>query len=408
MAHDVACVIPRWGRSFVRVLRRFARVATDPRGIERVLEVVGGSRDLASADPAEASRALAAADCPFVGIAPDRKRPDRPYRIGFVGMDIDVQGIRLRLEGDEPHNGSSLIRLDEADFAVVGLDELLAMCQPFLRDPSRVTKWGLYNYNLVGDTDLRIAGSAGLSAYDAQAGREISDYVGFFLISGPGLQRADLDFRWLARHRMPVLVKGRYDELVRKLFPGMNTVPCVNVEEEVLAAGQGVGIEIVQTGSTVRRKGLSVRGSPLFVSESLYVAHYHRYLRSEKLQRLLDLLGPVGYFDEDRIEQYVHWFAALERNLGEAWVGRPEPDSLFCTLDEMRAGLRPYRLRTRQWVPSDRYKVDEAEALVASSLERIRRKYASLRGASGGADAPAASGASGVPVRRARAKTGGG
>ncbi len=182
----------------------------------------------------------------------------------------------------------------------------------------------------------------------------------------------------------------------------MNTVPCANVEDEVLGAGQGVGIEIVQTGSTVRRKGLSVRGSPLFVSESLYVAHYHRYLRSEKLQRLLELLGPVGYFDEDRIEQYVHWFAALERNLGEAWVGRPEPDSLFCTLDEMRAGLRPYRLRTRQWVPSDRYKVDEAEALVASSLERIRRKYASLRGASGASGAPRAPAGAGAAARLGR------
>jgi hypothetical protein len=176
----------------------------------------------------------------------------------------------------------------------------------------------------------------------------------------------------------------------------------------VLAAGRGVGIEIVQTGSTVRRKGLSVWGSPLFVSESLYVAHYHRYLRNEKLQRLLEMLGPVGYFDEDRIEQYVHWFAALERNLGEAWVRRPQPDSLFCSLDEMRSGLRPYRLKTRHWVPSDRYKVDEAEALVAGSLERIRRRYAMLRGAPGAGGAPEsgdAAGASRARGARARAKT---
>ncbi len=389
MAHDVACVIPRWGRSFVRVLERLAGVAADRAAIEDVLRIVSGAREIASADPAEASRALAAARCPYVGIAPDRKRPDRPYRIGFVGMDLEVQGIRLRVEGDEPHNGSSLIRLDEADFAIVGLDELLAMCQPFLRDPSRVTKWGLYNYNLVGDTDLRVAGSAGLASHDPQAGRGIADFVGFFLISGPGLQRADLDFRWLARHRMPVFVKGRYEELVHRLFPGMNTVPCANVEDEVLAAGRGVGIEIVQTGSTVRRKGLTVSGTPLFVSESLYVAHYHRYLRNEKLRRLLELLAPVGYFDAGRIEQYVHWFAGLERNLAEAWVDRPRPDSLFCSLDEMRAGLRPYRLKTRRWVPSDRYKVDEAEALVAGSLERIRSLYDGLRGPARAAALPA-------------------
>lgn len=389
MAHDVACVIPRWGRTFVRTMERFARVAAHRGEIDRVLEAVAGGRDLASPDPAEASRALSAAGCPWVGVAPDRKRPDRPYRIGFVGMDIEIEGIRLRIEGDEPHNGSSLIRLDEADFAIVGLDELLAMCQPFLRDPSRVTKWGLYNYNLVGDTDLRVAGSAALSSYDPQAGREIGDFVGFFLISGPGLQRSDLSFRWLAQHRMPVYVKGRYEDLVLKLFPGMNVVPCANVEDEVLAAGaagaagQGVGIEIVQTGSTIRRKNLTVWGGPLFVSESLYVAHYHRYLRSERLQRLLEILAPVGYFDADRIEQYVHWFAGLERTLGDRWVGRPGPDRLFCSLEEMRAGLRPYRLRTRGWVPSDRYKVEEAERLVADSLQRIRSLHAGLAVAAG-------------------------
>ncbi len=391
MAHEVACVIPRWGRTFVRTMERFAQLSANRAGIERVLEVVAGARDLASPDPAEAARVVAATGCPWVGVAPDRKRPERPYRVGFIGMDVEIEGIRLRVEGDEPHNGSSLIRLDEADFAVVGLDELLAMCQPFLRDPSRVTKWGLYNYNLVGDTDLRIAGSAGLVSYDQGARRGIGDFVGFFLISGPGLQRSDLSFRWLAQHRMPVFVKGRYEDLVLKLFPGMNTAPCANVEDAVLAAGpagQGVGIEIVQTGSTVRRKGLTVWGSPLFVSESLYVAHYHRYLRSERLQKLLEILRPVGYFDRDRIEQYVHWFTSLERNLGGSWVDRPGPDGLFCSLEEMSGGLRPYRLRTRGWAPSDRYKVDEAQALVSASLESIRRLHADLQAADAAA-APA-------------------
>jgi hypothetical protein len=384
VAHDVVCVIPRWGRTFARTMQRFSALASDPAPIERVLRVVTDARDGASADAATASRALAEADCPWVGVAPDRKRPERPYRIGFVGMDVQVQDIRLRLEGDEPHNGSSLIRLDEADFAIVGLDELLAMCQPFLRDPSRVNKWGLYNYNLVGDTDLRIAGSAALASFDPRAGRAISDFVGFFLISAPGLQRGDLSFRWLAQHRMPVFVKGRYEDLIHKLFPGMNTVPCANVEEAVLGAGTGAaGIEIVQTGSTVRTKGLTVWGSPLFVSESLFVAHYHRYLRSEKLQKLLEILAPVGYFDDERIEQYVHWYAGLERNLGASWAQRPQPDALFCSLEEMRAGLRPYRLKTRGWTPSDRYKVDEAETLVASSLEKIRGLYALAAGAVG-------------------------
>ena len=375
MSHDVTCVIPRWGRTFVRIMERLARVADEGDSIRRVIGLVRDGRSATSPDPAEAAATLRNADCPHLIVAPDRKRADRRYRIGFLGMDVRIGDIRLRIEGDEPHNGSSLIRLDEADFTIVGLDELLAMCQHLLRDPSRVTKWGLFNYNAVTDSDLRIAGSADLTSYHESAGAEIADFVGFFLISGPTLQRRDISFTWLAQHRMPVFVKGRYEELICRLFPGINTTAVENVEDAVLTEGQGVGVEIVQTGSTVARKGLRVWGSPLFISESVYVAGYHRYLRNERLRELFGILAPRGYFDRKRIEHYVAWFKALEMNLGSAWMHRPEPDSLFCSVEEMRRGLRPYRLKTRRWVPSDRYKVDEAEALVSRSLHSIRELY---------------------------------
>jgi hypothetical protein len=291
-------------------------------------------------------------------------------------MNIRLGDVVLRVEGDEPHNGSSLIRLDEADIAVVGLDELLAMCQHLLAEPKRVTKWGLFNYNLVAGTDLRIVGSANLTSFNELAAREIADFVGFFLISHRDLDRSTLSFSWLATHRMPVYVKGRYQDLIHTLLPGLNSVPVENVEDAVVRSGHGVGIEIVQSGSTVREKGLRVWGSPLFISESVFVAHYHRFLDNPGLQKLLEVLEPRGYFDPERIHQYVDWFKALGRNLGEAWMDRPEPDSLFCSVEEMRQGLRPYRLKTRRWVPSDEYKKEEAEDLVTQSLETIRTLYA--------------------------------
>jgi hypothetical protein len=52
-------------------------------------------------------------------------------------------------------------------------------------------------------------------------------------------------------------------------------------------------------------------------------------------------------------------------------------ESLFCSISEMRQGLRPYRLRTRRWMPSDEYKREEAEALVTDSLRRIKEHYKS-------------------------------
>ena len=112
----------------------------------------------------------------------DRKRSPRPFRLGFLAYEWEIDGITLRVEGEEPHNGSSLIKLDEVDFTLVGLDELLAMTQYYLRDPTHVTKWGMYNYHLIKPTSIRVAGSAELTRYNPVLGCEVQDMVGFFLI----------------------------------------------------------------------------------------------------------------------------------------------------------------------------------------------------------------------------------
>jgi hypothetical protein len=375
VGYDVSCVIPRWGRTFANALRRIAPLVEETAEVERVVSIVTRGKAEAAASPEEAWRRLRAEECPYLSIAPDRKRSERLYRPGFLGMDLTVHGIRLRVEGDEPHNGSSLIKLDEVDFTIVGLDELLALNHRSLTDPRRVTKWGLYNYQLDRAADLRIAGSANLTAHNTVVGREITDFVGFFLISGSEAEGFRPDWEHIVTHRMPVYVKGRYKELVESVLPGLNTVPVSNVEDAVLGRRAAVGVEIVQSGSTVRGRGLRVFGRPLFLSESLFVANYRRYMSNPELRKLLELLEPLGYFDTRRIDHYADWFIALERNLGDSWIHRPEPDSLFCSMGEMRSGLRPYRLKTRRWMASDRYKREEAELLVARSLERIRRMY---------------------------------
>ena len=382
MGHDVSCVIPRWGRTFANALRRIGPLSEEAEDVERIVSIVSGGKREAASDPAEAWRRLRKKGCPYLSIAPDRKRSERLYRPGFLGMDLTINGIRLRVEGDEPHNGSSLIKLDEADFTVVGLDELLALNHRSLANPGRVTKWGLYNYQLDRDADLRIAGSANLKAHNSSVGREITDFVGFFLISGSEVDGFTTDWRHITAHRTPVYAKGRYEELVKSVLPGLNTVPAADVEEAVLGRRAAVGVEIVQSGSTVKARGLRVFGAPLFLSESLFVANYRRYTTNSKLAKLLELLDPLGYFDSRRIDHYTDWFIALERNLGDSWVRRPEPDTLFCSMQEMSNGLRPYRLRTRRWMASDRYKRDEAELLVTRSLERIRRTYAARTGLS--------------------------
>lgn len=375
---DITCVIPRWGRTFQNIMTKFAALSTNPGEIEQVIRIVAEGKKAATTDPRLAADHLKAAACPFVSVAPDRKRDERHYRIGFMGMDICVRGIVLRLEGDEPHNGSSLIKLDEVDFTIVGLDELLSLNQHYLKAPEKVTKWGLYNYNIDKDTDLRIAGSAHLLTPNQSVGKDIVDFVGFFFISNQGIASDFVEPGKLVKKKIPTYVKGRYEGIVHKLLPGVNTVSVENVEDAVVADPRGVGIEIVQSGGTIKRKGLRVHGSPLFISESLYVADYHRYLKNEKMQELFDILSPLGYFDENRLTDYVLWFKALEKNLGEAWERKPSPDEIFCSLEEVENGLRPYRLQTRRWVPSDTYKIDEAKSLVAGSLEKVRELYRTM------------------------------
>jgi hypothetical protein len=376
---DVSCVIPRWGRTFANVMRKIGPLSDRPADVERIIALVASGKELAVSDPIEAWERIRSLGCPHLSVAPDRKREERLYRPGFLGIDLSIDGIVLRVEGDEPHNGSSLIKLGEADFAIVGLDELLALSHRSLSDPRRVTKWGLYNYRLRKDSDLRIAGSANLTSFNETAQRAIVDFVGFFLISNCDAATFRPDWDLLTRQRMPVFVKGRYEELVKALLPGLNTVPTAHVEEAVMRQEVGIGVEIVQSGSTVREKGLRIYGSPLFLSESLYVADYGRYLSNMKLQKLLQRLKPLGYFDPERIDHYTNWFLALEENLEDSWVNRPHPESLFCSMAENRQGLRPYRLKTRRWMPSDEYKREEAEALVSESLHRIKERYSSGR-----------------------------
>jgi hypothetical protein len=378
LGFEVTCVIPRWGRTFKNTMAKFASLAEEKTQIETVIEIVAGGKEAAGSNLADILEKLGCYNCPYISVAPDRKRAEHPYRIGFLGMDLTVAGITLRIEGDEPHNGSSLIKLDEADMTIVGLDELLAMNQYYLKNPEKVTKWGLYNFNIGKDTDLRIAGSANLTAYNKVADKKITDFIGFFLIA-KNTVGDQLSFEKLIRHQDPVCVKGRYEELIHRLLPGMRTVSVENVEDSILTGRSVAGVEIVQTGSTIKSKGLKVFGAPLFLSESLYVANYQRYLNNPKLQQLLDYLNPLGYFDMARIEHYVDWYTALELTLGTAWINKPNPDQLFCSMEEMKNGLRPYRLQTRRWMPSDQYKAIEAEELVTKSLERIRELYKANR-----------------------------
>ena len=381
---DVTCAVPRTGRTLHNFLSKLKRLGADSEEIEQILKVLSASKRRSTPDMQEALNFLQEITTeapPCFSISVDRKRKLRPYRLGFLGYEWKIGKTKIRVEGEEPHNGSSLIKLDEVDFTVVGLDELLSMTQHYLGDPTRVTKWGMYNYQLAKPTSIRVAGSAMLTSYNKLLGGEVQDMVGFFLISKKGgSSRSPIDLETLSRHGRHVFVKGRYSGIVMAAYPQLQVEPVEDVEEAVMNGEKGsVGLEIVQSGNTLKSKGLLLHGSPLFLSESLYVVDYDRFQQNPALRKLLGSLNPVGYFEEERLENFSRWYYALEQNLSESWVQRPSVDELFCKTEDIDLGLRPYRLRTRNWKPDDRYLREEAISLAKKSRQKVLNYYQQLQ-----------------------------
>ena len=241
---SVSCAVPRTGRTLQNFLNKLTRLGADAVEIEQMQTVLSESK-IRSTNVIEDAflqlQHLPEGTPKCFSVFVDRKRFHRPYRLGFLAHEWDIGGIRLRVEGEEPHNGSSLIKLDEVDFTLVGLDELLAMTQYYLRDPTHVTKWGMYNYHLIKPTSIRVAGSAELTRYNPVLGCEVQDMVGFFLISRPGGRgRSKIDFDTLSRYGRKVFVKGRYSGIVMAAYPDLQVVPVDNVEDSLLMRKWGV------------------------------------------------------------------------------------------------------------------------------------------------------------------------
>jgi len=380
---DVTCAVPRTGRTLHNFLSKLKKLGADSEEIEQILKILSSSKRRSTPDIQEALNFLQEISReapPCFSISVDRKRKLRPYRLGFLGYEWEIGKTKIRVEGEEPHNGSSLIKLDEVDFTVVGLDELLSMTQHYLGDPTRVTKWGMYNYQLTKPTSIRVAGSAMLTSYNKLLGGEVQDMVGFFLISKKGGgNRSLIDLGSLSKHGRHVFVKGRYSGIVMAAYPQLQVEPVEDVEEAVMNGEKGsVGLEIVQSGNTLKSKGLLLHGSPLFLSESLYVVDYDRFQQNPALRKLVESLNPIGYFEEERLENFSRWYYALEQNLGDAWMQRPKVDELFCKTEDIDLGLRPYRLRTRNWKPDDRYLREEAISLAQNSRQKVLKYYQEL------------------------------
>ena len=386
----ISLIIPQSGRTFENFMSKIKDKVVENNDIDKIINIIKNGKKNKSPNIANVLNFLNQYQKELypLGIFIDRKREDRPYRVGFLGKNFQLKNmqITIRVEGAEPHNCSTLVSLGEADLAVAGFDELLTITQEKLINPSTVTKWGAYNYNLAKSKKVRVAGSAMLKKWNSTLECYIQDIVGFFLI---GKTKLSTNYQYpkeylehLERHKNIVYVKGRYVDMVRSAYPKLNVISVHDVEDAVVnSKDNALGLEIVQSGSTLKEKGLFLFGEPLFLSESLYVANYYTYMKKKsKLKKVISFLEPVGYYESERLQELAKWFYALELNLDKNWINRPNDiTSLLVNSLEVEDGLRPYRLETRYWSPSDKYKLKEAYEAIENAKEQLVLYYNKIK-----------------------------
>ena len=343
-------IIPRWGRTSRYTLNRLGEVSGQ--NLHGVVDILKKSKEhiSGSSDVAEAYlQSLREQGYNYFSLSPDRKREGHPDRVGLRSIELVIDDVPVKIEGDEIHNGSSLIRLDEADFAFAGLDELLIHNQQWMRNKGKsVRTWGNHNYQLEAATDVKVVGSAGIVTSDG-----LQDFISMFLIGKPKKRPVkNVDPR-VFHGTVPLFVKGRYEGIVLSAYPNAKTVAVKNVEDAVASTPNSYGVELVQTGNTVREKDLIVYGAPLSLSETLLVVNYGHFQKNGDLRRLVKKLQPQGFYDGTRVGNFVKWYVVLEQNLGDSWVNKPLISDVFVTDEEIKAGVRPYTTNSRLWKASD-------------------------------------------------------
>ena len=374
----IAGVIPQSGRTCYASLSRINEIAGD--GLSGIIRVLEESREYSTPNFQRAQeylRTLQEQGYTQFTLAPDSKRENRPIRPVLLGLDTKIDGIDVRIEGTDRHNVSSKIGEAAADFLIVGFDELVASMQTYLGMNGRyATRWGNFNEELRNPTDVRVAGSANLKYLDKKTGIYYPDFVGFFVMGNKEAKRDEESIERMLIHGQKVYVKGRYEGILLKTFPRLKTVPVKNVEDAVKSDRHSLGVEIVHTGTTAREKDLVVYGKPMFLSEGLIVVDYGQFQRNPNLKKVVQAFQPQGFFDEERIHNFVDWYFSLENNLGDNWIGKPNIEELF--LGPNPNSLRPYTLKSRGLKPSDNLpfaKNLEEAFIVERRLRTLKSNY---------------------------------
>lgn len=280
---------------------------------------------------------------PYLHLQPDMVREGYPLRIMFNMAESQTPDrIPLLIRGISHDDAPQELRSHKTDIAICGWDEFYASLIYELDEQAQhLGKWPGFNRWVKqncqdGDsvrvknyqrTNTRVAGSAGLA-----------DFVGHFFIF-PEKKKVELldsyenitlrtvdriyiDPKFTALYKA-ILARHNnflYDE-PHVLFPEGKKVELVDVEnvEDATKEYRGVGIEIVQSGSTLRKNGLAMVSLPLLQSETI-IAHT---TLNDDILAALNQLRPLRYNSNGRQKAYRGWYSTLETNLENNWLNKP-------------------------------------------------------------------------------------
>ncbi len=258
----------------------------------------------------------------------DLYRQGQPPRILFAGTDTQFNGSKVRLVGMSHYDIPTALRNHVVQIAYVGWDEIYADQIENLTD-KRARDWNALNGHLRRDsTDVRILGSAGLYDYtghfvmiDESIVKRIS-CIGDFTSHNPYVP-AILDeemqqIGWEKDNETPVYVDHKYQKIYASLmvdpwwaehFQGTTDI------EDRIKQEKGVGIYVVETGDTVKRKGIHLVGEPILVSETVIAVNVEDFLKNPAAIKLADTLNPIR--PEKSKDEFIKWYRTLCKNLGE-------------------------------------------------------------------------------------------
>ena len=257
----------------------------------------------------------------------DYHRAGKPARILFRGLDTEIEGIPVRLIGKSHYDIPTALKNHIVQLGFVGWDELYADHIEHLTNDN-VREWSAMNQFLSeGSTDVRILGSAG-----------IRDYTGHFLILDDSIGQKIWQISYDKENSIIprifdgdpeldikngeggcVYVDHKYQKIYEKLlghwtteFKGSNDV------EEDIRQNKGVGIYVVQTGSTLKKSGLHIVGQPLLVSETVIAANVDDMKDNSDAIKVARDLEPQSQMRGlySRVEHEL-WIASLTGNLGK-------------------------------------------------------------------------------------------